>query len=75
MSDWKIGDRVRIPSVEAPLNQPHPAHEGKEGFITGSELVGYGRMGFNVPVITLDDGVVLKGYECWWEPVKMEEGV
>jgi len=75
MSNWNVGDRVRIPAVEAPMRQPNAGHEGKLGIITGSELVGYGRMQFPVPVITLDDGTILKGYECWWEPVKMEKGV
>jgi hypothetical protein len=70
MSDWKIGQRVRIPEVSTPLRQPHPNHEGKLGTITGSEPVRLEDMKFDVPVITLDDGTILKGYECWWEPVK-----
>ena len=74
MSDWKVGDRVRRPTVSSPMRQPHPNHEGKEGFITGTEAVNLGGEKFDVPVITLDDGVVLKGYECWWEPVKITEG-
>jgi hypothetical protein len=74
MSDWKVGDRVRIPSVELPMRQPHGGHEGKQGFITGTEPVEFADTKFDVPVITLDDGTVLKGYECWWEPVKITEG-
>jgi hypothetical protein len=73
MSDWKVGDRVRIPTVSYPMRQPHGGHEGKLGNITGTETLDLG--GFDmlaVPVITLDDGTVLKGYECWWEPVKAE---
>jgi hypothetical protein len=69
MSDWKIGDRVRIPTVSFPMRQPHPVNEGKLGYITGTESINLGET-FDVPVITLDDGTILKGYECWWEPVK-----
>jgi hypothetical protein len=28
--------------------------------------------GFNVK-ITLDDGTILMGYECWWTPVDMQD--
>jgi ribosomal protein L21E len=63
---FEIGDRVIISPVSPPMRQPHPEHTGKEGTITGKEEMS----SFNVPVITLDDGAVLKGYECWWEPVK-----
>jgi len=69
MSDFKIGQRVRISPVDAPANQPFPEHEGKEGAITGTEAIGFMGRKINVPVITLDDGTILKGYECWWEPV------
>ena len=58
------------------MRQPYPEHEGKEGTITGSEPLSFGSASFSTPVITLDDGVVLKGFECWWEPVvKKGEGV
>ena len=73
MDDWKVGDLVRIPKVSYPARQPHPEHEGKIGYITATEAVQMGDMKFNVPVITLEDGVVLKGYDCWWEPVKSKE--
>ncbi len=74
MSDWNIGDRVRIPAVEHPMRQPHPEHEGKLGTITGDESItdDNGRHMLYVPVITLDDGAVLRGYECWWEPARIE---
>ena len=60
MRTWKIGERIIITVDE---------HEGKKGFITGIESVTLWRKTFDVPVITLDDGTVVKGYECWWEPV------
>lgn len=66
MSDWKVGDRVLLPKVQWPMRQPYPEHVGKTGTITGTKKVGEG---FSSPVITLDDGTVLRGYECWWEPV------
>jgi hypothetical protein len=79
MGDWKIGDRVRIAPVKFPLRQPHLEHEGKPGTITGKESItdNGGRHMFYVPVITLDDGTVLRGYECWWEQFlqdKIEKG-
>jgi hypothetical protein len=52
------------------MRQPHVQHVDKLGTITGSEPVSLEDMKFDVPVITLDDGTILKGYECWWEPVK-----
>ncbi len=47
---------------------PHPEHIGKFGTIIGEENVGNG---YSTPRIKLDDGTVLTGAECWWEPVKM----
>jgi len=70
MSEWKVGDVVRIPKVGYPARQPHPEHEGKIGCITATEAVSMGDTTFDVPVITLEDGTVLKGYDCWWEPVR-----
>ena len=70
MSDWKVGDRVRIPAVSHPMRQPKAGNEGKLGNITSTEPVNLGSTSFDIPVITLDDGTILKGYECWWEPVK-----
>lgn len=52
------------------MRQPNPSEVGKLGIITGTEPVSLGGTSFDVPVITLDDGTILKGYECWWEPVK-----
>jgi hypothetical protein len=67
-----VGTRVRIVDPKGrrlagtDLIAKAPAdsvpHLGKEG-----EIVGYnGRS----PKILLDDGSVLFGYECWWEPVE-----
>jgi hypothetical protein len=67
---FEVGDRVRIAPVSVPMRQPHPEHEGKHGTITGKEPMELGDMTFNTPVITLDDGTILKGYECWWAPVE-----
>jgi len=55
--------------VSAPANQPFPEHEGKEGAISGTEPIKFMGRKIDVPVITLDDGTILKGYECWWEPI------
>jgi hypothetical protein len=68
--DFHIGERVRITPVDGLRKQPFPEHEGKYGSITGKEPMTLGDMTFDIPVITLDDGTILKGYECWWEFVK-----
>ena len=65
VGEWKIGDRVRVTTVP---RQP-PPHAGDEGTITGTEPVEFGDMNIAVPIITLDGGTVLKGYECWWVPM------
>lgn len=48
------GMRLATPGVSLP-------HIGKEGIAswTGDNLI-----------ITLDDGHILFGFECWWEPVE-----
>ena len=44
-----------------PVSKPHV---GKEGL---AEKIGEG---FDYSVrITLDDGTILWGWECWWEPI------
>jgi len=68
MSEY-IGQRVHICCVEPPMRQPHPEHNGKKGTITDFWPVRLEDEEFNIPVITLDDGTVLKGYDCWWEPI------
>ena len=40
-----------------PKSKPHV---GKEGLAEKEN---------GVVKITLDDGVILYGYECWWEPI------
>lgn len=40
-------------------------HVGKLG-VAERTVVG----GYDTVRLTLDDGTVLYGYECWWEPVK-----
>lgn len=59
-----------IAPVGLPYRQPRPEHEGKEGTITGSEPMEFEFMTIDTPVITLDDGTVLRGYECWWAPIE-----
>ena len=66
---FEVGTRVRIFPVGPPMRQPHPEHNGKKGTITDFWPVRSGGEDFNIPVITLDDGTVLKGYDCWWEPI------
>ena len=49
---------ARTPGVSKP-------HIGKEGW---AERINEGSIR-----IVLDDGSILMGYECWWEPVKADE--
>ena len=72
--ETRVGMRVRIAQAEGrtmagiPLRDPHPEHIAKLGtIIAEEELTGWG---FGIPVIKLDDGTVLRGSECWWEPVE-----
>lgn len=66
------GTRVRIARASGePFNgdvvksDPFPEHCGKEGEIV--KYVSFGR--YETPLIRLDDGTELRGYECWWEPI------
>jgi hypothetical protein len=72
MSDWKIGDRVR---VAEDYTSPYPETVCLDGTITGIETLEFEgdqhsdsafARSIDIPVITLDDGTVLRGYECWW---------
>lgn len=38
------------------------------GTIVGVEKIQVGRDIVSIPVIKLDSGEVLRGYECWWIP-------
>lgn len=78
-----IGMRVRLPDVdgkteqigeyEVVCKQPHPEHVYKYGTITALESVEFGGSLIDgIPVITLDDGTKLRGYECWWEPAPQQ---
>ena len=65
-----LGTRVRISrasgtvfSGEMLRADPHPEHCGKEGTIV--KYVSFA--GHDTPLIRLDDGTKLRGYECWWE--------
>ena len=67
--DFKVGDRVIIVKAEGsvigkaklPLRDPYPEYIGKRGNITAID----GEDG--MPCITLDNGTILFGYECWWQ--------
>lgn len=60
---WKIGDRVRV--IED-YSSPYGGTVSLKGIITGSVPVEFDTMSIDTPVITLDDGTELRGYECWW---------
>jgi len=81
-----IGMRVRIANVDNVVlsdnvgnqivpRQPHPEHTFKLGTITEFETVDFTDGSIDTPVITLDDNTVLRGYECWWEPVEEQKSI
>jgi len=53
-----------FPGIEGRTPDESKPHIGKEGL---AERVGEGVR------LTLDDGNVLAGYECWWEPMPPKE--
>lgn len=70
-----VGLRIKIVSAEGKAigenmigADPHPEHVGKYGTVVGEMEVGNGH---TTPYIRLDDGTMLTGAECWWEPVRM----
>lgn len=52
-----------IPGLIANTPDVSKPHIGKEGIAERADD------GINVK-ITLDDGTILYGYECWWEPLE-----
>jgi len=64
----RITDHSGIPGVS--LVSPHPEYVGKLGTITKIVLV----EGYKSPLITLDDGKTVGGWECWWEPYTIGKG-
>ena len=56
-----------MPGTSLPIRTPDVSrpHIGKEGT---AELLG------DSVRVTLDDGTVLRGSECWWEPLHGEGG-
>jgi hypothetical protein len=63
MATGEIGTRVLIVKDE---RSNVPSARGKKGHIIGHESI----IGVPVPVIMLDDGGIIHGYECWWERYK-----
>lgn len=57
------GEEV-FPGVEGNTPDVSKPHVGKEGLAEEHP---------NGVKITLDDGSILMGYECWWTPIKEEE--
>ena len=57
-----VGTRVIIIKDE----RSSTGAKGKKGHVIDHETI----LGVPVPVIMLDDGAIIRGYECWWEPYK-----
>lgn len=63
MNSSSIGLRVRVLGALGKSN-------GDTGTITAIEHIEMSGQQVGTPVITMDNGNELRGYECWWEPVK-----
>jgi hypothetical protein len=58
---WR-GLAIATPPVSTP-------HVGKEGLAEEDDLLLEDGSVLPSVRITLDDGTILMGYECWWEPI------
>ena len=68
-----VGMKVRIVEGDVTWRDGknlHPKYIGKVGTITGLRNI----EGCMSPLITLDDGAVIGGWECWWEPYSIGGG-
>lgn len=64
---WAVGLRVKIvdgSKTSSHFNNPHPELIGKLGYISKAVNI----EGHMSPLITLDNGQEIGGWECWWEP-------
>lgn len=61
----KVGD-VEAVAADPPQAQAHMYQEGWCEYDAPCEALG----GAGNPKITLDDGTVIWGYQCWWHPVE-----
>lgn len=53
-----------LPGLQGKTPKISKPHIGKQGLAE--------KIGNNVR-ITLDDGTIIYGYECWWKPLKEEK--
>lgn len=58
------------PEIERRTPKVSKPHIGKEGL---AEEVGEFCPGIKNVRITLDDGTILWGHDCWWEPIEAAE--
>ena len=74
--NYPIGTRVEVvDAVAARVGEnPTPQHIGRQGVLTGEKATAYKVNGEVVyrgstPEITLDNGDIVYGDECWWKPL------
>ena len=53
-----------FPGIEGRTPDVSKSHIGKEG-LAEEDVTGFGKVR-----ITLDDGTIIFGHECWWTPIK-----
>ena len=73
MTHPDVGKFVKIVDItkqNPAYGNPHPEHIGKQGVITSMRMI----EGHASPVITLSDGAVVGGWECWWEHIETRTG-
>lgn len=56
-----------FPGMEGKTPNKSKPHIGKEG-LAEKDVTGFGKVR-----ITLDDGNILFGHECWWTPIKEDD--
>jgi len=70
----KFPVRCEIIDVEgqevSPISKPHIGKQGLAEQIRNLEVEELGTFTTTTVRITLDDGNILAGYECWWKPIK-----
>lgn len=62
------GETIKTPVGELAMVQPKPEVIGKFGIIISYDEIKIFGKTTKTPVIKLDNGEIIKGYECWWQP-------
>jgi hypothetical protein len=67
------GDKKSFPGFTLHTPEISRPHIGKLGYAEKVKEELDDKCSVDTIKITLDDGTILYGYECWWEPVQFKE--